>query len=279
MNFKTTPSASVSAGTLALGRTSGFVWFVRGGFVARGLVYGLIGGLALALALGAANGSATNQQGAFSLIARAPLGGLALGIIALGVLAYASWQIGQAVLARGLERGGRASTRDRLGHLASGVGYLGLFLLAVKVLLGTHSHQQAGARHAAAGVLGWPGGQWLVGLAGVAFVAICLYQAYKGLKGSYLDDMKTEQMSRDVRRFLGHLGRIGVVSRALIFALIGYFLIRTAIDYDVTKVIGIDGALREVARHAYGAWLLGLSALGLMTFAAASFAEARYHRL
>ena len=114
---------------------------------------------------------------------------------------------------------------------------------------------------------------------GVAFVGVCLHQAYEGLHGSYLEDMKTEQMNRKTRRILGRLGKIGVVSRALVFALIGYFLIRAAIDYDVTKVIGIDGALREVARHAYGAWLLGIAAVGLLAFAAGSLAEARYHRL
>lgn len=268
-----------SARTLALGRSSGFAWFVRGGFVARGLVYGLIGGLALALAFGAAGGSATNQQGAFSRIASAPLGRSALVCLSVGLLAYAVWQVGQAILGRGLERGGRDKTTDRLGHLVSGVGYLGLLVLAVKVLLGSHTHQQTGPRRAASGVLGWPGGQWIVALAGVAFVGVCLYQAYKGLKGSYLEEMKTEQMSGDTRRFLGRLGKIGVVSRALVFALIGYFLIRAAIDYDVTKVIGIDGALREVARHAYGTWLLGIAALGLLTFAAGSLAEARYHRI
>ena len=48
-----------------------------------------------------------------------------------------------------------------------------------------------------------------------------------------------------------------------VFALIGYFLIRTAIDYDPSKAIGIDGALREVARQPYGSWLLGFVGLGL----------------
>ena len=63
----------------------------------------MIGGLALALALGAANGSTTNQAGALSVIAGAPLGGAALAVLAVGLLGYAVWQIGQAMLGRGLE--------------------------------------------------------------------------------------------------------------------------------------------------------------------------------
>jgi hypothetical protein len=270
---------SASAATLAAGRSTGFVWLVRTGFVARALVYGLIGGLALALALGAGNGSATNQQGALSLIARAPLGGLALGALALGLLAYAAWQIGQAVLGRGLEGGDRSEPGERIGNAASGLVYVGLFVLAVKVLVGSESNESSAPRRAAAGVLGWPGGRWLVGLTGIVFVAVCIYLAYDGLTGGYLEEAKTEEMSRGARRVLDVIGRVGLASRALVFALIGYFLIRTAIDYDPSKAIGIDGALREVARRPYGSWLLGFAGLGLLTFAAASLAEARYRRL
>lgn len=275
MSRKTPPSARV----LAAGRAAGFDWLVRGGFVARGLVYGVIGGLALALALGAANGSTTNQAGALSVIAGAPLGGAALAVLAVGLLGYALWQIGQAILGRGLERGGRDEPTERIGNLFSGAAYLGLFALAVKVLVGSPGNESSGPRRAAAGVLGWPGGRWIVGLTGVVFVAVCLYLAYDGLTGGFLDGMKTEQMSLRVRRGLDVLGRVGLVSRALVFAVVGYFLIRTAIDYDPTKAIGIDGALRQVAREPYGSWLLGAVAVGLLTFAAASLAEARYRRL
>lgn len=277
MSVKPTSSAEAKAKAVAAGRSSGFAWLVRAGFVARGLVYGVIGALALALALGAGSGAATNQQGALALIAGAPLGGVALAALAVALLAYVVWQIGQAILGRSLERGEAAKTTDRIGNLASGIGYLALFVIAVKVLLG--DDQQSSPHRAAAGVLGWPGGQWLVGVAGVVFVGVCVYLAYDGLTGGYIDETKTEEMSPDLRRFLDLLGRVGLVSRALVFSLIGYFLIRTAIDYDPSKAIGIDGALREVARQPYGSWLLGVVAVGLMVFAAASLAEARYRRL
>ncbi len=273
------PEPSASARALAVGRSSGFVWLVRAGFVARGLVYGIIGALALALALGAGTGAATNQEGALALIAAAPLGGVALVALAVGLLAYAVWQIGQAVVGRGLEGGDRSEASERISNLASGVAYLGLFVLAVKVLAGSQTNESAAPRRAAAGVLGWPGGRWIVGLVGLVFVGVCLYQAYQGLTGSYLEDAKTHEMSPEVRRSLDIVGRVGLVSRALVFALIGYFLIRTAIDYDPSKAIGIDGALREVAGQPYGSWLLGLVAAGLLIFAAASLAEARYRRL
>lgn len=265
---------------VAAARSTGFVWLVRAGFVARGLVYALIGGLALALALGAAGGSTTNQQGALDLIAAAPLGRAVLGVLAICLLSYAVWQVGQAILGRGIEDGRPDDAADRLGNLGSGVAYLGLFVLAVKAIFaGDQTSHSSGPRHAAAGVLGWPAGQWLVGLTGVVVVGVCVYLAHDALTGGYLEDAKTEQMTPAVRRSLDVLGRVGLFSRAFVFALVGYFLIRTAVDYDPAKAIGIDGALREVARQPYGSWLLGLVSLGLLIFAAASIAEARYHRL
>jgi hypothetical protein len=273
------PDQSASARALAVGRSNGFVWLVRAGFVARGLVYGIIGALALALALGAGSGAATNQQGALAVVGRAPLGGVALVALAVGLLAYAVWQIGQAVIGRGLDGGDRSEATERISNLASGVAYLGLFVLAVKVLAGNQTNESSAPRRAAAGVLGWPGGQWIVGLVGLVFVGVCVYQAYEGLTGSYLEDAKTHEMTPEVRRALDIVGRVGLVSRALVFALIGYFLIRTAIDYNPSKAVGIDGALRDLAGQPYGSWLLGLVAVGLLIFAAASLAEARYRRL
>jgi hypothetical protein len=277
VSSETSPSAADK--TLSAGRSTGFRWLVRAGFVARGLVYGVIGGLALALALGAADGSTTNQQGALALVAAAPLGGVAVAVLAIGMLAYAAWQIGQAILGRGLEDAERDGPADRIGKLGSGLAYLGLFVIAVKALIGAANTESSGPSRAAAGVLGWPGGRWIVGLAGVVFVGVCCYLAYDGLSGSYLDESKTEEMTPEIRRTLDVVGRVGLFSRAVVFALIGYFLIRTAIDFDPAKAIGVDGALREVAQQPYGSWLLGLVAVGLIVFAASSLAEARYRRL
>lgn len=100
-----------------------------------------------------------------------------------------------------------------------------------------------------------------------------------GLTGGYRDDAETEQMRPGVRRVLDVLGRVGLTARGIVFAVVGYFLIRTAIDFDPAKATRIDGALRAVARAPYGSWLLGLVALGLLTYAAASIAASRYERL
>src|SRR5581483_11254422 len=102
---------------LEVQRTRPFRWAVRAGFVARSVTYGVVGAIALALALGAgAAPAAPNQQGALALIAKAPLGRVAVAVAAVGLLAYALWKLGQAAFGRGPEGGGDAELKDRIAN-------------------------------------------------------------------------------------------------------------------------------------------------------------------
>jgi hypothetical protein len=65
----------------------------------------------------------------------------------------------------------------------------------------------------------------------------------------------------------------------VVFALVGAFLVKAAIDYRANEAIGLDGALATIYNGAYGAWLLGVVAAGLVAFAAFSITEARYRRI
>lgn len=257
-----------------------FRWLVRAGFVARAITYGLIGILALAMALGAGTmGAAPNQQGALSLIARATLGRVALGVICAGLLCYAVWKLTQAVFGRGPEGGGSPQPFDRVSNLAGGVVYLGFFLLAVRVLSGSAGNSSSQPKQAAAGILGWPGGPVLVGIGGCALIAISLYQLYDAVRGEFANESKTTQMSQKERQSFMLLGHVGLSARALVFALVGYFILRTAIEFDPSNAVGVDGALERLHHQTLGPWLLGLVAVGLLTFTAYSLLEARYRRL
>ncbi len=263
-------------------RTKPFQGLVRAGFVARGVTYGVTGGLALALALGAGSRSASpDQQGALKLITQAPLGWLAVAVIAAGVLTYAVWRLGQAVFGNGPEGGGSPSVKDRISNLASGLAYLGFFAVSVEVLTGSggNGSQSGEQRHAAAGILGWPGGRFLIGLVGAGLVAVSAYQAYEALQDKFAQENKLGDMGETERRVFMLAGRIGLTARALVFALVGYFLIRAAIDFNPAKADGVDGALAQVHHQTFGPWLLGLVAVGLMIFAVFSILEARHRKL
>jgi hypothetical protein len=258
-----------AAGAPALG------WLARAGLVSRGVVYAVIGVLALKLALGD-GGKATNQQGALRTIADTSFGTLLLALMAIGLAGYAAWRLVRAAVGHGREQ--RDSGGDRIAALASGIAYTTLCVAAVKILVGAHAGSGT-PKKATGGVLDWTGGRTLVVLAGVVLVGVAVYQAYKGGARKFLEDSKTEQMSRRAEQAFTALGVFGHLARAVIFALVGYGLIKAAIDYDPDKAVGLDGALRKLADASYGPVLLGVVAAGLIGFAAYSMADARYRRV
>ncbi len=161
--------------------------------------------------------------------------------IAAGLLAYALWKLALAVLGNGPEGGGGTKLKDRLANLGGGLVYLAFASVAVRVLIGSAGNQTAEQRHAAAGVLGWPGGRWFVGLGGGCLIAISAYQIYAALSDEFAEDNKVAEMDRRPRRLFLVLGRTGLTARALVFALVGYFLVRTAIDFKPSSGLGSTG--------------------------------------
>ena len=58
------------------------------------------------------------------------------------------------------------------------------------------------------------------------------------------------------------------------FAVAGALVVEAAVSYDAAKSTGLDGALRTLADRAYGPWLLGALALGLIAFGLYGLASA-----
>ena len=257
-----------------------FGWLVRAGFVARALTYTVIAVLALALAVGIGiHPDSASPQGALAVIVGAPLGQVALAVISVALLAYALWKLALAIRGRGPEGGGGHSFMDRLACLGGGLVYLAFFAVAVGVLAGSDGNGSAQPRRTAAELLGLPAGSVLCALTALVLVVVSLYQAYDGICGRFAADNKVEEMSAGCHRAFMIIGRVGLLSRALIFTLVGYFLLRAALALHAGTAVGVDGALDQVHRGPLGGWLLALVALGLLTFAAFSLLEARFRRL
>jgi hypothetical protein len=248
----------------------------RAGFVARGVVYGIIGVLAFDLAIGH-GGKITNQQGAFQTLEKQPFGHFLLALVAVGLGGYAVWRLFRAALGHGRESADKGM--ERLGALGSGVVYAVLCAVAVKILTGGSSSSSGNTKHTASGVFSWPAGRWIVLIAGLVMIGVAIYQFIRGVKKKFLDDDKTEEMGRTVETWITRAGIVGHIARAVVFGLVGSFLLKAAIDYKANEAIGLDGALAKLYNHSYGPWLLGAVAAGLVCFGAFSVTEARYRRI
>ena len=270
------PIDRVRRGGEKVARSRGFEWFARAGFLARGLVYGIIGVLAVKLAVGV-GGKTTNQQGALRTVAHQPFGKLLLILVAVGLAGYTVWRLVRALLGHGPEDSDDAV--ERVAALASGLVYGGFCVIAVEIVLGAGGSGSGNAKTTTADVFSWPGGRWLVGVAGLVFVGLGLYQGYRGISKKFLEDSKTEEMSRAVKTWIEWVGTFGHLARMVVFGLVGVFLVKAAVDFNPSKAVGLDGALASLLHHSYGPAMLGVVAAGLVTFALYSVSDARYRRI
>lgn len=258
-------------------RSTSFEVLSRAGFVARGLIYGIIGLFAFEVAV-SDTGELTNQQGAIRTVASQPFGELLLLLLAVGLGGYAIWRLVRAALGHGPEDAD--STLERLGGFGSGLVYGGLCIASIKLLTGS---SPAGASskpdQTTAGVFDWPAGRWLVGVAGVVMLGVAAYQLVKGVRQTFLEELKTEEMSAGLKTWVTWIGTIGHISRAIVFALVGWFLLKAAYEFEAKEAVGLDGALTKILIADYGPWLLGFVAAGLMAFGVYSISEARYRRI
>jgi uncharacterized protein DUF1206 len=245
------------------------------GLVARGLVYGVIGVLAFKVAIGT-GGKTTNQSGAMRTIAREPFGKALLIALAVGLAAYSVWRVIDAVA--GARPDDDGALQRRLSAIASAIGYAALCFTAIKIVAGAHA-SNGSPKPAAAGILGWPAGPVIVAIAGLVVIGVGAYQGYRGIARKFLEESRTERMSQGTETSFTALGVVGHVARAVTFILIGYGLVKAALDYSPKSAVGLDGALQKLAHASAGPLLLGIVALGFVAFALYSIADARYHRV
>jgi hypothetical protein len=247
----------------------------RVGLVARGVVYAVIGILAFKLAVGS-GGKTTSQSGALQTIAKQPFGVVLLVALAIGLGAYAIWRLIEGVAGSRPDDDG--ALQRRVAAVGSAIAYAALCVTAVKIVAGAHA-SSGSPKPEAAGVLGWPGGPVIVAIGGLVVVGVGVYQGYKGIARRFLEDSHTERMGQGTETAFTTLGVVGHVARAVTFLLIGYGLIKAALDYSAKSAVGLDGALQKLVHASAGPLLLGVVALGFIAFALYSIADARYHRV
>jgi len=251
---------------------------MRFGLIVRGIVYLLPGVLALRLALGM-HGAAITQSDAIRMIGHRAFGTPLLLAIAVGLAGYVLWGIVR-VLFDPLQRGRpRVGWVKRAGYVTSALAYTGLFILALQLLSGaaTRGPQPHALAH---DVLARPFGAWMLGLVGVCWIVGCgLTEIVKGWSGGFENDLDLARIGAIERRWASGLGRIGIVARGVVFAVIGVLLVTAAFHADSRDAGGMDGALLALQHQPFGRALLTAAALGLLAFGVYSMLCSRWMRM
>jgi hypothetical protein len=248
----------------------------RVGLAAQGVCFGIIGALALELAVGS-GGRATGPQGALDYLARGGWTRAVLVLLTVGFACYAVWRLAQALLDRGNMGDDAPGLGRRAIQLVQGTAYAILTFGAVKTLSG-HPSSGSGERRAATGLLGWPGGRELVALVALALAVTAVVIVYWAVSRRFLESLALDGASRRVRQLVEALGVAGLCALGIVTATVAWFLAKAAYDFHGSNAVGIGGALGKLAHAAYGPFLLGAVAAGLLLFAVFDLFQARYHR-
>ena len=248
------------------------------GWAAKAVVYLALAWLVYQMATGTASEEASTT-GALKLIQDATGGRFILVVLGIGLLLYAGGRILEVTtLATG-----QIDKSDKAQAVVTSLVYLALAISAFAAAGISSGGGQGGGgsseQRGAAVLLDLPFGRILVGLVGLGVIALGAYTVKKGVQKDFLPTLRTGDMSTTVRTWSEPVGIAAYVTKGLIFALLGWFLLQAAITYDSQKAVGLDGALHEVAQADWGKALLLAVAVGLLAYAVFCALEARYRKV
>lgn len=245
----------------------------RGGYAANGAVHLLIGVLVIAVANGA--GGDSDQAGAFKAIAAAPLGFVALWALAALLAALGLWHLAEGVVTS------RRSDVKKWAVRTSEWGQAGVFIvlgvIAASVALGARPDADEAAQDASRGVLGIPGGAWLLGLVGVGIGIGGIAFVVMGARRSFR--LKVAVPDGALGAVVSFLGVVGFVAKGAALLALGVLLVVAAVKVDPEAAGGLDGALRGLVEMDSGPLLVGAIGAGLLAYGVFCFFRAAFARL
>ncbi|HWW76904.1 MAG TPA: DUF1206 domain-containing protein [Pyrinomonadaceae bacterium] len=257
-------------------------WLVRlgrFGYAAKGVVYVIIGAMAAFGAVGSEQPK--DSRGALTELLRQPFGSVLLSVVAVGLAGYALWRLTMGLKDTEQKGSDLKGLAVRFGYGCIGLVYLGLSYSAVQLVLGNGAGKGSDetSKEWTARFMALPFGRWLVGLAGLCVIGFGAWQCYKGLSARFRKRLMTAGMRDLAVKLATRAGQVGLTARGVVFGIVGAFLVQAALHARAHEARGLSGALRALEQQAYGPWLLGAVALGLVVYGLYMFVEARYRRM
>jgi hypothetical protein len=232
----------------------------RFGYAALGAVYVSLGIVAMRVAFAGARDRVRGFPGAFRFLLSQEHGETILTCVTLGLAAY--------VVARLVDATDRRWSRvGRILAFFDAVGHAGLAWMALALLRRQRSGPRV-SRSTLAWLLTQSWGREALEAAGIAVMTIGAFQLWQAFSGRLRRQIFRRRDLGSVVPYAIRVGRFGYGVRGIVTVTIGWFLVRTALDADITKFHEIGGALDVIHRMRFGSLLLVVAGLGLVAYGA-----------
>jgi hypothetical protein len=255
--------------TIATGKN--FKKLAQMGYLSRGAVYLVIGGLALLAAFGS-GGETTSSKGAILTITHQPFGEFLLALLIIGLVGYVIWRFIQSVKDTDDHGTSMKGMVVRGALLISAITHAALAVWALKLLL----MDESGGSKSSPEFLSSTLGKWLFILTGAAMIGAGFAHLYKGWTAKF---QKYMDIPPQQSQWAKPVCQIGLMARGVVWCIVGWFFIYSAMIAGSQEVKGVADALNFLHQQNYGTWLFGLTAAGLFCFGIYSVLEAFYRRI
>lgn len=251
------------------------------GLLSIGVVYFLVGTLTFASAIDFSN---EGNKGKISQILQwvqdQVFGQVLLAIITLGLLCYTVWRFIEAFFDTDDKGNSLRGLALRASYLSYGAVYGALTYYAARLLLSgsgkTAPPSDDDTRETVAQkLLELPYGQWLVGAFALGTAGVGVFQLYLALSGTYRSIIEESKIDTRAKEVLIRSGQIGYAARAVVWLIIGYFLLLAAISSN-SRAAGNSQTALNYLEYEYGTFTLATVSLGLVCYGIFQFARAKY---
>lgn len=237
-------------------------YFVRFGFIVRGIVYVLLGIYGVKSAIGL-SGEIKNTFDIVSGFNNLPFGKTILIFIFFGFIGYGSWGIIRSFFDPLNKGKDIAGITTRIGYFSSGVSYFALSVLPFHLIFSIDSVYSSGTKNIANLLNNFTGGFILIMILGLIIIVSGLGQVIYGLKEDFRNAL-IEVKSQNKKKIIILTGKIGYISRGIIYTILGIFFFKAGVVGDSIQAKDSSEILNWIWEQTGGSILLGLFSLGLI---------------
>lgn len=231
-----------------------------------GLVYMTVGAGAARIAFLGARGRLAGLHGALAVLLRQWEGRLVLTAVAAGLACFAVWRVIQTFTRR-------AGLFIRAGWAITAIGYGALAWTAVGLLL----RLPAGESFERIGVgrlLPYPAGRLTLRVAAGILILVGALAVVQGVSGRLPRWLSGAGFHRAMRPWTSKLARFGLAARGIVGIAMGWLLLRAVAHFNPREASEIGGSLQFLSHSPGGPFVMGVVALGLISYGIAMWSVA-----